>query len=223
MTKPTLAPSPAPTAPPHDSREAALEAEPLDQLIERALDELQARQTPAAPEPAMQVAEVLDDRHPTLEDRVQIVGPSKSFGAAGDELDRPPRRAPCWVPVLRGLTVRRGDRVLTCRPLGWNEPVVVGVLDGLEPRSRTTTDAGRIELRADEVVSIEAADGRPLLEVHDSASGPVLRLASPDLTLDVPGALRLLADQLELRARDGGATIEARDDVEIRGEVIHLN
>ena len=94
---------------------------------------------------------------------------------------------------------------------------------GLEPRSRTTTDAGRIELRADEVVSIEAADGRPLLEVHDSASGPVLRLASPDLTLDVPGALRLLADQLELRARDGGATIEARDDVEIRGEVIHLN
>lgn len=182
---------------------------PIAEIIDQALDELGTRLAAAGHGPsAMRVAEVLDDRHPALAGRVQIAEP-----------DGPPR----WVPTLQGLAARQGDRVLVARPTGAAEPVVVGVLDGYRPRASGPTQARVIELRADEALAIHAADGRPLLEVRQSDTGPVLRLASSDLTLDVPGALRVLADQIELRARDGGAKIEARNDVEIRGEVIHLN
>lgn len=178
-------------------------------MLDQALDELGARLAAAGHGPgAMRVAEVLDDRHPALAGRVKIAEP-----------DGPPR----WVPTLQGLSAREGDRVLVARPTGAAEPVVVGVLDGYRPRTPAPTRARVIELRPDEAIAIQASDGRPLLEVLPSAKGPVLRVASDDLTLDVPGALRVEADQLELRARDGTARIEARDDVEIKGEVIHLN
>jgi hypothetical protein len=178
-------------------------------MLDQALDELGSRLAAAGHGPsAMRVAEVLDDRHPALAGRVQIAEP-----------DGPAR----WVPTLQGLAVRRGDRVLVARPTGAAEPVVVGVLDGYQPRSPQPAHARVIELRADEAVAIHAADGRPLLEVLPSERGPVLRLAGQDLTLDVPGTLRLIADELELRARDGAAKLEARNDVEIKGEVIHLN
>jgi len=178
-------------------------------VLDQALDELGSRLAAAGHGPsAMRVAEVLDDRHPALAGRVQIAEP-----------DGPPR----WVPTLQGLAARQGDRVLVARPTGAAEPVVVGVLDGYRPRTPAPAHARVIELRADEVVAIQAADGRPLLEILPSERGPVLRLAGEGLTLDVPGALRVLADQLELRAREGAAKIEARNDVEIKGEVIHLN
>lgn len=182
---------------------------PISDIIDHALDELGSRLAAAGHGPsAMRVAEVLDDRHPALAGRLQIAEP-----------DEPPR----WVPTLQGLAARRGDRVLVARPVGAAEPVVVGVLDGYRPRASGPTHARVMELKPDEAIAIHAADGRPLLEIHPSDAGPVLRLASADLTLDVPGTLRMLADQLELRARDGAAKIEARNDVEIRGEVIHLN
>ena len=157
---------------------------------------------------AVYVADVLEERHPVLSGRVRIAG--------SGELPR-------WVPTLRGLSVREGDRVLVARAAGSDEPTVVGVLDGLRPRQAVPVDARTIELRPGEVLSIHSADGRPLLELRPSDAGPVLCLADPDLTLDVPGALRLLADRIELRARHGGVTVDARDDVALRGEVIHLN
>jgi hypothetical protein len=182
---------------------------PMAELLEHALDELGSRLAAAGHGPSgMRVAEVLDDRHPALAGRVRIAGPDER---------------PVWVPTLQGLAVRRGDRVLVARPAGIAEPVVVGVLDGYRPRATEPVHAHAIELRPDEALAITAADGRPLLEVLPSDTGPVLRLSSPDLTLDVPGTLRVLADELELRARDGAARIEARNDVEIKGEVIHLN
>lgn len=183
----------------------------LDDIIHGALDELDTRrrcEPGPEPEPVVQLAEVLDDQHPSLQGRVQV---HTSASAAR------------WVPVLRGLAVCRGDRVLVSRVVGLDEPVVVGVLDGLAPRSEPRQPTHEIALNADQAVAIVATDGRPLLEIHDSARGPVLRLTTDDLTLDVPGALRVLADQLELRARDGGVAIEAAHDVEIKGEVIHLN
>ncbi len=198
MTTDKPPPAPAPTRP----------LPPAERALDQALDELGARRAPEPPSEGMDVAEVLDDRHPALVGRVKAL-------VAG----QPPR----WLPTLRGLAVRQGDRVLITQPRGITEPVVVGVLDGYRPRPTVATQARPLALRSDEVVSIQTNDGRPLFDLYASDAGPVLRLATDDLTLDVPGALRVLADRLELRARDGGATIAARDDVEIRGEVIHLN
>lgn len=188
---------------PHDNQR------PTADVLADALDELSARPRDCA-EPAgtMRVAEVVDDRHPALHGRVQVA-----------ERDLPLR----WIPTLMGLSVRRGDRVLLTHPVGSSEPVVVGVLCGYHPRVPLAKGKRAIELRADESVVIQTTDGRPLLEIESSDQGPILRLASPDLTLDVPGTFRLSAAAIDLRADEGMVKVQARDDVQIQGEVIHLN
>jgi hypothetical protein len=47
--------------------------------------------------------------------------------------------------------------------------------------------------------------------------------SAKDLGIDVPGHLRLTGASLELRATDGSTEIEARDDVIVQAETIHLN
>jgi uncharacterized protein (DUF2345 family) len=66
-------------------------------------------------------------------------------------------------------------------------------------------------------------EGEPLLEVVREASGPVVRLLQAAARIDLPGALRIEADAIELRARTGEVRIEAADDVVVRGGAIRLN
>lgn len=155
----------------------------------------------------------VDDRHPTLLGRVRI----RWSRTGGEEEER-------WLPALQGLALRKGDRVLVQRVENWPEPVVTGVVDGFATRREPeTTPALSVELKPDETVEVRAADGSRLLELSPGAHGPVVRIVTPDVDLDVPGRLRLKADVLEFKARRGSVRIDAGDDVVVTGEVIKLN
>lgn len=178
------------------------------------VDEVAA--APAAmpiPTTGVVVGECIDARHPTLLGRVlcRIVAPD------GSTTER-------WVPTLMNLPVRDGDRVLLVRPHNHAEPIVVGVLDGFTPRpeaalSPTATRA----LKADETLRFETERGEPLVEIAPGPSGPVVRLLSADVEVETPGAVRVRAGSIELRARAGEVRVEASDDVVVQGEAIHLN
>jgi len=154
----------------------------------------------------------LEERHPTLLGRVRV------HLRSGD------RMLDAWLPTLQNLAVRRGDQVLLTQPLNGSDPVVMGVIDGLAHRpARTREAAARLELKEDEVLRIEDAKGRPMLEVRTSETGPIVRLLQPNLAVEVDGKLRLSAESIHLEARQGQVELEATDDVLIKGEVIHLN
>jgi hypothetical protein len=157
------------------------------------------------------VAEVLGDHHPDRVGRVQV------------HWQTPQGPVSRWVPTLWGLPIRCGDRVLLQQPGNWPEPVVVGVVDGFTARPpRTSQAAATLDIRTDQHVEIVGSRGRPLLAVHEGPSGPVVRLLSEDLDLEVPGRFRVRARSLQLQSEQG-AEIDAQGDVVVRGETIHLN
>lgn len=129
-----------------------------------------------------------------------------------------------WLATLSRLSVRLGDRVLVTRPANWPEPVVVGVLDGIRARGAVPrTTSAVLALRPDECIEICDHRGAALLRVRAGASGPVLSLARADIDLEVAGRLRIRAESLALATTRGNVSIDAADDVIVRGEIIHLN
>lgn len=184
-------------------------------LLETLLADWTETSEAAAVEPTSptgaQVAEVVDERHPSLLGRVRVAW---SEGA---------QRRQRWVPCLRGLAARTGDRVLLQHPRGAREPVVVGVIDGFEERPAPRLSGPSLELQADEGLTVYGHRGRPLLQVREGAHGPLVRLLRADVGLEVDGAFSLTARSIQLSATGGDARVEARDDVVVRGELIHLN
>src|SRR5690606_25466973 len=102
------------------------------------------------------VADCIDDRHPTLVGRIciRVVLPE------GSTVER-------WVPTLRGLAVRVGDRVLVTKPINWAEAVVIGMLDGFARRVRPVDVRGELTLAAGEVVRVCDARGAALAEIAE--------------------------------------------------------
>ncbi len=125
-----------------------------------------------------------------------------------------------WAPVLRGAPVHAGDRVLLVQPPGAAPPVVVGALGGSADRA---PPPAAVALRADQALEVRDAQGAPLLEVAEAATGVVIRLLRADLDLELPGALRVSARSIELSARQGGVAIDAAGDVTVDGRMIRLN
>lgn len=80
-----------------------------------------------------------------------------------------------------------------------------------------------LALAVDEVFTLVAENGKPLLEIVGNASGPVVRLLCGDTQLELPGKLRIAAADIELTARRGSVRIEADDDVVVQGEMVRLN
>lgn len=159
------------------------------------------------------VGEVLDARHPVLQGRVQV-----RWQAAGADVQT------AWLPCLQGITVRRRDRVLLQQAANWPDLLVVGVVDGFAQRPRgETVEAARLQLLADETLTVTAADEQPLLEIQQSETGTRIRLLREDIDIELPGRLQLSARQLDLQATGGSVTIAASDDVKVSGEVIRLN
>ncbi|CAN98205.1 hypothetical protein predicted by Glimmer/Critica [Sorangium cellulosum So ce56] len=187
------------------------------------VDELVAASPPrpddAPPEPItglrpgeVLVGECLDARHPTLAGRL-LVRWTTSRGA----LER-------WLPSLHGLAVRAQDRVLVSQPSNWPEPLVTGVVDGFALRPEPPlAEAARLTLHGDEALRVAAADGKPLVEVFASETGPVIRLMTEDADIELKGALRISARSIDLVARQGEVRVNAADDVIVQGENIHLN
>lgn len=158
------------------------------------------------------VGECLRSEHPTLQGRVLVRWTVDAEGYTR------------WLPTLMNLPVRESDRVLVVQAANFDEPVVVGVIDGFAERPEPLrSERAGIELRRDECVRVHGTDGRELLEISEGDSGPVVRLARTDVELDLPGALRITADQIAMKARRGQVALEASDDVVVKGEVIHLN
>lgn len=178
------------------------------------LDELvapPAREGAGSPE--VLVGDCLDARHPTLLGRGLIRWKDASGGEA--------RR---WLPTLSGVVLRAGDRVVLTRPANFDEPIVMGVLDGFEPRPEPEVTRGpSIAVERDETLRVTTAEGRGLLEIRQQESGPVVKIFDEGLDLELPGRLRLSADAIELEARKGPVNVRATDDVIVRGEVIKLN
>ncbi|WP_437482581.1 hypothetical protein WME75_41135 [Sorangium sp. So ce1014] len=200
-----------------DPGSAALyeERSPVDELVDAA----PARLDEAPPEPfaglrpgEVIVGECVDARHPTLIGRLLVrwatpLGPQER-----------------WLPSLHGLAVRAHDRVLVSQPSNWPEPIVTGVVDGFALRPEAPrAEAARLELHGDEALRVATADGKPLVDVFASETGPVIRLLTEGIDLELDGALRVSARSIDLVARQGEVRLGAADDVVVQGETIHLN
>lgn len=159
------------------------------------------------------VGEVLDDRHPVLQGRARVRWQDRS----GHTVEQ-------WLACLQGLTVRAGDRVLLQSAANWPEPLLIGVIDGFARRPEAPArEAARLELAADEAVTVTGADEQPLLELRQTEAGVRVKLLREDVDVELPGRLCLSAAELELRANAGDVTIAASDDVEVKGEAVRLN
>lgn len=159
------------------------------------------------------VGECLDTHHPTLAGRALI----RWVDALGAVSER-------WLPTLHGLAIRRTDRVLAQHPSNWPEPIVTGVIDGYAQRPEVPRAAvATIALKSDEAILVTTADGAPLLELRGTDQGPVARLLTTTADLEAPGDLKLTARSIELNATGGSVTINASDDVTVKGESIRLN
>jgi hypothetical protein len=168
-----------------------------------------ARRAPA-PVGNCLIATCVDDRHPALQGRVRV-----QFADDGE---------PLWVPTLHGLAVRIADRVLMVRPGNSDEWIVTGVVDGFARRPvLDKLPAARLELRTDEALQVVSSAGQPLVEVSQSAAGPVVRLLEPDVQLEFAGKLVVRAEGLEFAATKGQVEIKASADVVIKGELVKLN
>lgn len=170
---------------------------------------------PPAPAPTCLVGECIDDEHPTLLGRVKVRWTPPGGGAEAQEQ---------WLACLHGVTVRRQDRLLLQLPENWPEPIVAGVVDGFATRPEAARLPGpSMELRGDESVRIRGRDGQDLLEIYQEEAGPVVRLLDPGLDLELPGELRVRAEQIRLEATRGDVELKASDDVNVQGEMINLN
>lgn len=129
-----------------------------------------------------------------------------------------------WLRTMAHVGVRPGDRVLLAQPVRWSEPLVTGVIDGFSTRPDIeSVPAATLTLQADECVRVAASDGTPLVEVFQSDAGPVVRLCQPNVSIELPGKLRIDAKSIELNAKQGGIAIKATDAVVVQGEAVRLN
>jgi len=195
--------------------EAPAEAgSPLDAMLEDAAAE-------AAPEPILRpagetsvlVGEIVDDKHPSLRGRVRV----RWSDLEGQLYEK-------WLPTFQGLPVRVADRVMLTQPANWPEPVVTGVVDGFARRPEVEREEkASLELKRDEAIRVRSQSGDDLLEVFEDEQGPVVRLLTGDVSLDLPGELRIKAHAISLAAERGQVKVEASDDVIVKGETVHLN
>lgn len=126
--------------------------------------------------------------------------------------------------MLMTVTVREADRVLLVSPSNFDEPVIIGVLDGFARRPIRPANGGpTLELQKDEAVRIQARDGQELLEVSLSGSGPVVKLLTAGVNVHLPGELKISADSIALQARNGEVAVSATDDVVMTGAMVRLN
>lgn len=187
--------------------------------METTLTEPRSERSAAPATGASLVAECLEAKHPTLQGRVRV----RWSDGTGDRSDARDERTR-WVPTIQNLPVREGDRLLLVRAANWDEPIAVGVLDGFARRPEPKRDEkATLELRRDECVRVRSRDGHGLVELHQSDEGPVVRLLQKDVDVELPGDLRLTAEDIALRARQGRVSVRATDDVVLEGETVRLN
>lgn len=167
------------------------------------------------------VGECLDTHHPHLPRRVLV--------RVRDESGKP---ISAWLPTLVELRIRVGNKLLLSKPDNWPEPVVLGVLGGLdapapEPDLSLATEPAssdpQLRLEQGETLQVTGPEGQPLLTISATVDGPVVKLLRSNVEIDMPGVLRIGADRIELAAREGGVDIRADGDTIVRSRTIRLN
>lgn len=205
---------PPPNLPDPPLAASPLATPPLDELLEHS-----ARMQAARFGAGTLVAECLDTHNPHL--------PRRVFVRTRDEDGKP---ITAWVPTLAELRPRIGQKLLLSKPDNWPEPVVIGVLAGLardpeealEPLAEPASGP-RLELAQGETLAITGPEGQPLLELTSTPEGPRVTLLQSNVTVDMPGVLRLAADRIELSGGEGGVDIRADGDTVVRSRTIRLN
>lgn len=166
------------------------------------------------------VGECLDTHNPHL--------PRRVFVRARDEDGN---QVSAWLAVLDQLRIRPGDKLLLSKPDNWPEPVVLGVLAGLErpsdadPAPRSPAAAGDPQLRLEpgQSVVITNPEGQPMLSLSATAQGPRVELLAANVSFDMPGCVRIGAERIELHSREGGVDIRSDGDTVVRSRIIRLN
>lgn len=154
----------------------------------------------------------IDTHHPTLMGRALIRW----------ELDGEVNKQ--WLPMLHGMSLRDDDQVLVQTPKNGFEPIVIGVVDGYKRRPDIEMSSGpALSLQRDESITVTTEEGEKMLEIYRKESGPVVKLLSGDIDIELSNTLRISAQSIELNARQGEAKITANDDVVVEGEMIRLN
>lgn len=168
---------------------------------------------------------------------------STTLCQAVDELDvQPPR----------GSAPRRSAIHPSTNP---NPPRVADLQHGAAPMTSAAQPEpplvphATLGLKSGESIRIEGDSGQALMELYEGDRGPIVRLLSPDLEIEIAGALRISAATIALRAQQGplhldattevvlggeakdlrltaprgGIDLHANDDVDVKGERIRLN
>ena len=137
-----------------------------------------------------------------------------------------------WLPVLDQLRILPGQKLLLSKPDNWPEPVVMGVLAGLErpsegcdapaPKPGEAADP-QLRLEPGQAIVITSPEGQPLLTLTATPEGPRVELHQSDVALEMPGRLRIGAERIELHSRGGGVDIRSEGDTVVRSRIIRLN
>lgn len=163
--------------------------------------------------PSTLIGMCMDNHHPSLSGRCLI--------RWTDASKKPQEK---WLPCIRDVKPQRHDRVLLQQPGNWFEPLVCGILDGLAgPEDHTPKTGPAIRLEKNKAIHVVDSGDNPVLQIEQGEHGPVLRLLNDDLNIEVKGRLRFSAKDIQMAARRGEIRIKAKDDVHVKGEMIHLN
>lgn len=152
---------------------------------------------------AVLVGQCLQDRHPLIDGRYLVA----FTDSTGEDRQQ-------WLACLEGIVVQAGDRVLLVRPGNSADSLVVGVVSHGRPRPKGD-DSATVVVRQHETIHVATSDGETFMTIsRDGDGGPTIRLAQPDVSIDVPGKLQLAAEEISL---------QARNDVAVKGRTIRLN
>ena len=163
--------------------------------------------------PSTLIGMCLDNHHPSLSGRCLI----RWTDASKMSQEK-------WLPCIRDIKPQRYDRVLLLQPGNWFEPLICGILDGLAgPADHTPKPGPAIQLEKHKALHVVDSNDTPLLQIEQGEQGPVLRLLNDDLNIEVKGRLRISAKDIQLAASRGEIRMNAKDDVHVQGEMIHLN
>lgn len=158
------------------------------------------------------IAKVLVEKHPVLDGRILVSG--NDAGGKHFEL---------WLPTMQGLDIKSSDTVLIQRPGNADEPLVTGIVQSAHHSRKTHNTAHSFTLNENEALTINDHHGRALLDISAGEKGPSVVLHAALAELDVDGSLRMEADSLEFKARQGEMSLSASGDIKVDGEMIKLN
>lgn len=179
---------------------------PLQYVTAEALD---SEPAPGSVWQQVLLGDCLDSEHPSGQPRCLV--------SYCDTLGEPRLE---WLARFDHVEVHSGDHLVLVHPAECSEPIVAGTV---ARRQESRDQLSAVCLRQGESLRVVTQRGHVLCEIEESESGPTLKLPPHDVHVELPGALRLSADTISLRSKQGDIDLEATRDVVAKGKFIRLN